>query len=213
MPKRSETVSLAPPPADPAALEGFPRMVLESVTCLYRVGRAERSPWWFGSSLEGRFDLPEPDGTCYVALDPLAALLEVIGPDRERGYLSAEHLARRRIYELYLEDDRVLADLPATQAAAFGVTLEIHAIVPYDLPQTWAHRLRAAGFEGVRYLVRHDPSGEDGLALFGSHGGHPDWPVDEEREIGAQMLERLETRYGLKVLRIPHSSQIEVVGS
>lgn len=139
MPKRGETVSLAPPPEDPAELEGFPRMVLESVTCLYRVGRAERSPWWFGSSLEGRFDLPEPDGTCYVALDPLTALLEVIGPDRERGYLSAEHLARRRVYEL-----------------------------------------------------------------------RSDGPADEEKEIGPQMLERLETRYGLKVLRIPHSSQIEV---
>lgn len=114
-------------------------MVLESVTCLFRVGRAERSPWWFRSSLEGRFDLPEPDGTCYVALDPLAALLEVIGPDCERGYLSAEHLARRRVYQL-----------------------------------------------------------------------RSDGPAEEAKEISPQMLERLETRYGLKVLRIPHSSQIEV---
>lgn len=57
-------------------------------------------PWWFGSSLAGRFDLPEPHGTCYLAADPLAALLEVLGPDRRGGAVSEGFFAERRLHRL-----------------------------------------------------------------------------------------------------------------
>lgn len=203
-------MSLAPPPADPAALADFPRMVLQPITRLFRVGRADREPWWFGSSLEGRFDLPEPDGTCYLAMDPLSAVLEVIGSDREGGFVSAELFAGRRVYELHVEEDHSLADLAAAPAAGFGVTLEIHSLVPYDLPQAWARRLRAAGFQGVCYLLRHHPSGVDGIALFGLHGERDDWPIESEDPIGAAVQERLERSYGIRVLPVPHSSEIEL---
>lgn len=205
-------MSLAAPPADPTALADFPRLVLEPVTRLFRVAKADRRPWWFGSSLEGRFDLPEPDGTCYLALDPLSAVLEVIGPEREGGFVSAELLAGRRIYELHVDEDHDLADLASPAAAAFGVTLEIHALIPYDLPQAWARQLRAAGFEGVWYLLRHHPSGADGIALFGPHGERTDWPVAAEEPIGAALQERLEQRHGIRVLPVPHSSEIELAG-
>ncbi len=206
---RQNQKSLAPPPSESGALKAFPSFELAPTQRLYRVGRENRSPWWFGSSGAGRFDLSEPDGTCYLAGDVVAALLEVIGPDREGGFVTTEHFATRRLFELRVPETRHLADLASTRAAALGVTLEIHTTVPYDLPQQWAERLRAEGFDGLRYLLRHDPAGEDGFALFGPAGAREDWPIDHTSPIGADLLQELESATGLKVAPIPHSRQLD----
>jgi len=50
---------------------------LAAGTPLYRIFRTGRSRWWFSYDGTGRFDLPFPAGTCYLAEDPLAALLQV----------------------------------------------------------------------------------------------------------------------------------------
>src|SRR5690606_5570920 len=70
-----EQPSLGPPP-DPEALRDFPVWHVHAGTVLCRVTAAEHGPWWFSSTGEGRFDLVPPRGTCYLADDEVAALLE-----------------------------------------------------------------------------------------------------------------------------------------
>lgn len=207
---RQNKKSLAPPPPAGDTLEAFPAFRLETKQRLFRVGREDRSPWWFGSSGVGRFDLAEPQGTCYLAGDVVAALLEVIGPDREGGFVATEHFATRQLFELRVPLDHRLADLASTRAAAFGVTLEIHTTVPYDLPQQWAARLKAEKFDGLRYLLRHDPAGEDGYALFGPTGAREQWTVDRASPIGTDLLNQLEATTGLHIVPIPHSRQLDL---
>src|SRR3989304_2867114 len=84
---KRERLSLAPPPA-PARLQEFPHRRMHRGTTLWRMVRKGRNPWWFSSDGQGRFDLPFPEGTCYAALDEIAALLEGIGPDIEGGGVS-----------------------------------------------------------------------------------------------------------------------------
>lgn len=75
-----------------------------------RIHRYRRSPWWFASDGAGRFDLPVPHGTCYLAVDPVAALLEVA---RGLTILSQDFLARRRLASAALPEETNLADFTA----------------------------------------------------------------------------------------------------
>lgn len=127
-----------------------------------------RSPWWFSSDGSGRFDLPAPHGTCYLAEDPVAALLEVT---RGLTVLSEDFLAARRLFTTSLTTELRLADLTAPRAYSFGVTGELSATFDYDKPQAWAGGLHTAGFEGIGYHIRHDPRSSFGaVALFGRAG-------------------------------------------
>jgi hypothetical protein len=206
---RSRTASLGAPPELAEDLGDFPRRSIAPSQPLYRVAQRDRKPWWFGNSLAGRFDLPPPQGTCYLAFDALAALLEVIGPDRLGGVLSTSFFAVRRLWELRLPREHDVADLTARRAARFGITAEIGGIVPYDLPQAWALRLHQAGVEGLLYWLRHDPSRTEGLALFGDQGeaGFP----GVERPIGREWQARLEEEFGFTILDIPRAEELRMV--
>jgi hypothetical protein len=162
--------------------------------------------------LEGRFDLPEPEGTCYLAGDPLAALLELIGPELESGAVSEDFLRGRRLRELRAPEKIELADLTTRQASGFGVTAEIGSIVPYSLPQAWAVRLRAAGSGGLIYWLRHDPSRGAGYALFGPHGERTRWRRGKESRISHELIARLRSECSIEVLPVPMSSEIRIVG-
>jgi hypothetical protein len=205
---RSEVPSLA----TPGDLEGFPEHALSPEVVLWRIARAGRSPWWFGSSLEGRFDLPEPAGTCYLAAEALGALLEVIGPERRGGLLARTFFEGRVLFGLRVPEGRRLADLTARTGVGYGLTLEIHSLVPYTLPQAWAVALDGQGFDGLRYRARHDPGGGFAFALFGEHGVAP-WPVDLEQAIGNALLQQLEESCGLRVLEVPRYDQLRLVDS
>src|SRR5689334_10891767 len=141
-----QTPSLDLPPAD---LGGFPSRPLSAATPLFRVVRKGRNPWWFGSAMTGRFDLTEPDGTCYLASDPVSAILELIGPDIESGAVSSDFFRERRLRELRVPEEIELSDLTSRRASGFGITSEIGSLVPYTIPQAWAARLRAEGSGGV----------------------------------------------------------------
>src|SRR5262245_44247773 len=82
--------SLGWSPDHPVLLKDFPARRLSPEVRLLRIVRAGVGPWWFGSSLAGRFDLPEPDGTCYLAADEIAALLELLAMDREEALVPSE---------------------------------------------------------------------------------------------------------------------------
>lgn len=170
----------------PEHLEGFPAYVLPVGASLYRAHRAHRSPWWSSSDGSGRFDLPLPAGTCYMAEEPLAALLETA---RGLTLLSEEFLAGRRLFSVSLPAPFRLADLTAPAAYGFGVTAELSATTDYTAPRAWAQALRRAGFDGIRYHVRHDPrSMLTGTALFGRAGRAKNAPRGRSHELPAHLL-------------------------
>lgn len=178
---------------------------------MYRVVKKGNGPWWFGSSMQGRFDLPLPEGTCYLAADELAALLELIGPDCEGGAVSSDFLRIRRVRELKVPRDLGLSDLTSRRASGFGITAEIATLVPYELPQAWAARLRQAGAEGLIYWLRHDPSRTEGFALFGPHGERVRWKKGRQRSISRELLARLKEECGIEVLDPPKASELRIL--
>lgn len=211
MTHRRQVPTLGPPPDDPDHLAGFPSRFLSPELPLFRVARKGYGPWWFSSSLEGRFDLPEPDGTCYLAAEEMGALLELIGPDLESGAVSTDFFRERRLWELQVPRELKLADSVSRKASGFGVTAEIGSMVPYGLPQAWAARLYAEGFEGLLYWLRHDPSRTEGYALFGPHGERKSWEKGQDRPISGELIERLESECSIEVLPVPRADQLRLI--
>jgi hypothetical protein len=159
--------------------------------------------------MDGRFDLPEPYGTCYLAADPLAALLEFLGP--ERGIISSELLAERRIRELPVPGEVKVADVTSRGASGLGITAEIGTILPYERPQAWARQLHQANFQGIIYWLRHDPARSEGFALFGPHGERKAWKRGRERAISGELIQRLRAECNVEVVPIPHSRQLRII--
>jgi hypothetical protein len=195
----------SPPDAD-ADLRRFPRRTLRAGTVLHRVAR--QAPWWFCSDRRCRFDLDAPDGTCYLALDEIGALLELIGPELAGGVVSEEFLAARRIHRLALDAEVVLADTASRRAAGFGVTNELTTTADYTIPQAWAAILHAHHFGGIAYRLRFDPgAAAGGVALFGSAGQH-DRPADAGRPVDEEARQRLRRDCGITVVPRPRLDQV-----
>src|SRR5262249_24121193 len=143
------------PPGETASLHRFPAFALLPTRALWRVTRDGHHPWWFGSTMEGRFDLHAPEGTCYLASDDLGALLEVLGPGLQPGSGAPRSLLPGgHLRELRAPHRLRLADAIAEKAVAW-VMAELSTITPYRVPQAWARALRRSGFEGIRYAARH----------------------------------------------------------
>lgn len=209
---RADSAGLRRPPKSPSALEGFPAREFLPTNEIFRVVRPGSGPWWFGSSMQGRFDLPEPDGTCYLATDEVTALLEVLGPDLERGAVSSNFLKNRRLRRLRLPREQSLSDLTSREAVRFGITSEIGSIVPYGCPQAWAAALRAAGSPGVVYWARFDPARNEAVALFGPQGERKQWKKGREQAISTHLIERLHRDCGIEVIDVPTADQLEIIG-
>lgn len=161
--------------------------------------------------MRGRFDLPEPEGTCYLATDEISALLEVLGPDLERGAVSSGFLKSRRLREVRLAREHTLSDLTAREAVRFGITAEIGTIVPYACPQAWAARLRATGSPGLVSWARHDPARRETMALFGPHGERKSWRKGREQTISLRLIERLHRECGIEVIDVPTSTELSII--
>lgn len=143
---------------------------------IWRVTRNEHAerPWWFsslpldGTEGPGRFDLPQPRGTCYWATEPLAAVAEVLLRDALSGTLPLDMIAERSVVETPAPDAS-LADFTHTVAAAYGVTNELSAgPPPYETSQQWARVLDAV-CDGIHYSSRHHTSGRT-CTFFGTGG-------------------------------------------
>jgi hypothetical protein len=197
-PDERQRPSIGPPP--PAEnLIAFPVWHVHAGTVLCRVTTSGFGPWWFSSNAHGRVDLAPPRGTCYLADDEVTALLEVLGPV---AVVSPRWAARLSLWHLGLPRQCTAADTTVRQARGFGVTAELASITPYALPQAWAAAFAAAGHEGVRYRVRHDPSGSRALALFGA-AGERRWPRGRRQDVGERLLTRLTEETGVKVAPVP----------
>jgi hypothetical protein len=190
-------------------LDRFPAFALLPTRALWRVTRDGHGPWWFGSTMEGRFDLPAPEGTCYLASDDLGALLEVLGPDLLPGSGAPwSLLTGRHLRELRAPHRLRLADAVAEKAVAW-VTGELSTITPYRVPQAWARALRRTGFEGIRYAARHRTARRPfAVALFGSAGERHAWNAGRRVAIGDDHRERLAARCGVVLFDVPAEDEL-----
>lgn len=138
---------------------------------------ADRGCWWFsgtaaGEPPEGRFDLPAPRGTLYLAeTDRVTA--------RERcGRFLAHHspipvtFVEGRVVSTLVGAMDDLADLTHEQAAEAGVTREINTIDDYTLTATWAVGTEQEGFTGLQYFPRFSTGRDMAFAIFGDAGAH-----------------------------------------
>ncbi|WP_370185150.1 RES family NAD+ phosphorylase [Rhodococcus wratislaviensis] len=150
----------------PDTLRGrFPVHAVPAGTTTYRTHGAKFAPWWFGTSLGGRFDLPGP---CYTAESELITLLETWCGI---AIIPSPEIAHRVISAVAVTRDLYLADATSNAAIGFGMTSEISTTTDYALTQQWAHAFRAAGFDGIRYWARHEMTHVHACyALFAPNG-------------------------------------------
>jgi RES domain len=150
-------------------LRRFPQRTLRGANEIYRIHRSSKSAWWFSSDGSGRFDpVGTGQGACYFAERPLGAWVDVF---RKTMLLAEDEVLERSLYQARLGRDLRLADVTSRRALQFGITASIGANEDYTESHTFAADALAAGFAGIRYLVRHDPAQRlYGLALFGEPG-------------------------------------------
>lgn len=198
--------ALIGPPSD---LSGFPRSRLLPSKLLFRAHTAGRSPWWFSSSLKGRFDLIKPNGTCYLATDVDNALRERFGHDLVRqGVVTFEAAANTQVSKVQVPSARQLANTCSRDAAKFGMTREIGTYSSYAISQLWAAAIFAAGrYSGIRYQTRFTTgAAANAVALF-DVAGQQHWPVDPSPVDGVQAC----IEGGIKVARRPTRRQVRTV--
>jgi RES domain len=187
--------------APPADLTRFPAFRLLPSQTLVRIHRAERGPWWFGLSGYGRFDLSPPRGTCYLAEDALGAFVEAF---QEPGpVIPGILILGRRRSMVSVPAPMLLADCTDSRTRRFGLTGEIHSSDDRRQTQAWAEAFARAGFDGIRYFVRHDPAQRQvGFALFGASGA-VHWPVESTDVVDADLIRDAQERFGIQVLSPP----------
>lgn len=202
-------------PLAPAQLTRTPsrRLAGMALSRVYRRGRG--SPWWFASapgsaagSDGGRFDLPPPDGTCYLGTSAAAALLEAF-QDFGEGLLPDAELRRRLLAEVPVpESAPPAAWLSAARARGLGVTAALWAGERSALTRRWAVALRRAGWRALFAGIQHDPSGRlRGVALFdaaGEHAPYDDpaaWPWTAHELHGDPAVVRALARFEIRVTR------------
>lgn len=163
---------------NPAALaSGFPTKHIPAGKRYYRSITKGNGPWYFNSSDDQRFNLPSPEGTCYVATDEITAIYERLGEYlHDDGPVPAEEVARMQVAELELQHPVTSALTGHKKAAAFGCFREICTIDDYDLTREWAAALRGLPSGGMSYESRlTSESKMNSLAIFGPEGDakHP----------------------------------------
>jgi RES domain len=179
----------------PASLAGFPSLSLSGT--LYRIHRSDHDPLYLSNTGAGRFDLPAPRGTLYTAETPVGAFLEVF---RGRLIPSAEVAARTLTTLTRTGTPLALADCTSPGARAFGVTAAVHSTPDYELTQRWAFAFAEAEFDGIYYLLSHDPSAEEhGVALFADVSS---WPQGST-PIPDDLIAEVQRRFGLLVVAAP----------
>ncbi len=183
-------------------LDGFPRRTLRGDRPIHRIHRSTTNAWWFSSDGSGRFDpIGTGAGACYLAERPLGAWIEVF---RKQMLLSEAEIRERSLFSVELGRPLRLADLTSRRALSFGVTASLGANEEYEASQAFATDAVAAGFAGVRYLVRHDPAQKlYGIALFGDPGADPSWPPGTDRGIPDDVITEARRAFGYRVLPPP----------
>ena len=205
---------LQDPPHD---LTSFPlRRYSNRLRTLYRVvwhrdrhGNLNQ-PWNYTSCPPGtnRFDLPDPEGTCYWSDESYGAFLETF---RGAKVIASVDVAAKRLWVAKAPRER-LANLLAPKAASVGVTAAISTQPDYEQSQRWAAALRHLGFEGVVGTCSHDPTSNAlNVAIFGPAGVAPNRPgwVSTATSIEADVeLHKELAKFGILIVDVPHDVAI-----
>jgi RES domain-containing protein len=201
-------VNLQAPPEDPAQLAEFPSHYTDEKALFARIHHAQREAAWFCPAADDRFCPPSSAsgfGTCYLSTTHLGAFMEKFG---QRGsflpVVAQERLDECAIANVVLPITR-LADIASTHAARWGITLEHTASTDYQRTRLWAERFYQAGFGGIRYLARHDPSGNlESIALFGKPGVQEGaFVVTRTEPITWRLTDEVRDRFGISVASGP----------
>lgn len=128
---------------------------------------------------QGRFDLPAPDGTCYLARSAVGAVLEVF--QEHDGLLPDVELRRRLRAEVRAPQAAPhAADLSSRSSRGAGITAALWAGGDRPISQQWAVALRRAGWLALHHGIANDPSGRlRAVSLFDRSGEHS--PYDDRR--------------------------------
>lgn len=209
MPNRQTVLQRRPDPD--RDYRRFPYRTVKTGSRWYRQHDKTLGPWWFSSSMQGRFDLPAPNATCYLASTRESATRERIGPDiAATGQVAISVLQDRVVSTLALPEDVRAANLDSDRAAGhYGVTAELAVMTPYEVTQAWALALHTASFGGVLGRLRFTLSRQYGLAFFGGAGPpRPRWGTDSDPEPLVDVARRM----GISIVRPPDDDQVTVVG-
>ena len=157
--------------ADLGDLSGLPELLWTPARPLYRIHRRQMSAVFYGTNLY-RFDPPDaasPWGTCYAAPTAMTAYLEVFA---SLGGLTWEMIRQRLLAELAVTAPVRLADISHPHVIGlYGLDASYSMGRAYDASQRLAVAVHDAGFDGIHYPARHDPSGTlRSIALFGPAG-------------------------------------------
>lgn len=202
-------------PEPPASLAGFPRQRIEPDRKLWRAVKASNphpiGAWWFASG-GGRFDLPKPMGTCYVATDMKAAIRERLGRVFSAAKLLPPQLMHdMEVAELHLPHRVEVADTGHESAADFGAIRELGSVTgSYEKTGRWAVAFQQAAFGGVLYEPRFSSRAEaTALGIF-DKAGAKSWP-EGPRLSGQQAFTLVDL--AKFVAAIPSSKSVKIVPS
>lgn len=186
------------PPDDPEELRGFPQFVVASPGQVWRTHKAGFGPWYFSDS--GRFGLKYPNGTCYLAMDPLTAISETAV--RGQRVLQESDLRRWVIRQMPTPASFDLADLMDRKAGGFGVTRDICSGDDYDTPRAWGRAFLAISYGGIRYWARHDSGATAAAyAVFGRFGERKSWRRGRGESLAhPKWVERIRSEIGISIL-------------
>ncbi len=132
-----------------------------------------------------------------MAETSLGAFVEVF---RDSAIVTRAVFGARALTTIRSTRSLVLADCSSGRARMFGVTAGIHSSEDYGRTQRWAAALADAGFDGVRYLVSHDPRARlIGVALF---GGLRRMPKGATHPIPEEVARAAERTFGIRVMPV-----------
>lgn len=215
MSRRSDPAQ-KPPPDLETLRSGMPRSTVQGAWHREHADRPgpDRGCWWFsstpvGGGPEGRFDLTEPRGTCYLGSTLGVAARERCGRLLAAGAIPEDHLAGRLVSTVTLPPTTV-ADLTDPAGAHVGVTAELATGHDYPLTTQWATALDATDVAGIRYAPRFTPAGgpEHAMALFGAAGAAPDL-----HPVVSQPLAAVVADLGFRTVSLPSPLQLTVTSA
>lgn len=191
----------------------FPARAIARGTTWWR-NHGPDGPWWFASDSDGRFNLPQPDGTLYLASSRAVAVMELVGPDHLRSGRVPEAVVHDRVVSKLILPHAVRAAKLGVRRAAvmFRASVALIDMTPYTVPQAWAAMFRSKAFGGVAYQARHGGSRDHALAVFGKAGAR-DWsrdpspvPVIEALPPGVRVVRRPTSTRSLHIIDKPSPS-------
>jgi hypothetical protein len=120
--------------------------------------------------------------------------------------LDDAEVSERVLARVQLGHDVRLADLTSRRALQFGATASVGASESCADSQAFSTQALEAGFAGIRYLLRHDPSQKlYGIALFGEAGASagPTGARTVIEPIPSELVDEARARFAYRVVPRP----------